>query len=109
MDMRKHPDLSVPERRRFGKTAETRAAALRRFRAGESVANIARRLDLDPIQVRYMLMQERVEDGEVPAVAPNPTAIAGALQAGGEFGTAPWVACRAGVTEHYVRRHSPRE
>ena len=105
--MRKHPELSVPERRRFGKSAETRDQALRRFRAGESVTDLARWLDLDPIQVRYMLMQERVEEGEVRAVATNPTAIAAALQAGGEFGTAPWVACRAGVTEYYVRRHSP--
>ena len=31
MDMRQHPELSVPERRHFGKSRETRAEALRRL------------------------------------------------------------------------------
>lgn len=108
MDMRSHPELSVPERRRFGKSAQTRREALRRYRAGERLADIARWLELNHNQVRYLLMQERVEDGEVSAIAPSAVTIAAAREAGGEFGTAAWVACRAGVTENYVVRHSPR-
>jgi hypothetical protein len=104
VDMRRHPDLSVSEKRRFGKSPQTCAEALRRFRAGSSQAEIARWLKLSPLQVRYMLMQERVEDGEVSAVAPTTSAIGKALEDGGEFGSSAWVACRPGVVENYVVR-----
>jgi hypothetical protein len=104
MDMREHPELGVPERRSFGKSAQTRVEALRRYRDGDSQAAIARWLELNHNQVRYLLMQERVEDGEVPRVAPSRRAIREALDRGGEFGTVPWVACRAGVVDSYVER-----
>lgn len=104
MDMRQHPELEVLERRRFGQSAETCGEALRRFRDGASQAEIARWLGLSPTQVRYMLMQERVEDGEVPRIARNREAIQEALDRGGEFGKVPWVACRATVVEDCVRR-----
>jgi hypothetical protein len=58
--------------------------------------------------VRYLLMQERVEDGEVSAIGTSPAAIVAALRAGGEFGTTAWVACRAGVVQNYVVRHDPQ-
>lgn len=51
-----------------------------------------------------MLMQERVEDGEVPRVAPNREAILAALDQGDEFGTVPWVACRATLVDNDVKR-----
>ena len=104
VDMRRHLDLSVPERRRFGLEKKTRKEALRRFRAGDSQADIARWLGLNHNQVRYLLMQERVEDGEVAAVAPTASAIREALDEGGEFRTSAWVACRAGVVENAVAR-----
>jgi hypothetical protein len=104
VDMRRHPDLSVREKRRFGKSPQTCAEALRRHRAGTSEAEIARWLKLGPNQVRYLLMQERVEDGEVSAVAPTASAIRKALEDGGEFGSSAWVACRAGVVENDVVR-----
>src|SRR5687767_4563539 len=102
--MRRHLNLSVPERRRFGLKKETRKEALRRFRAGDSQANIARWLGLNHNQFRYLLMQERVEDGEVPAVAPTASAIRRAVEEGGELGSSAWVACRAGVVENEVVR-----
>lgn len=104
MDMRQHPELDVPERRHFGKSPATRREALRRHRDGDSLESIARWLGLNKNQVRYLLVQERVEDGEVPRVAANPEAIRAALARGGEFATVPWVACRAGVVENHVRR-----
>ena len=104
MDMRRHPKLSVLERRRFGKSAHTCAEALRRYREGAGQGDIALWLGLSPTQVRYLLMQERVEDGEVPRVAPTRGAIREALDRGGEFGTVAWVACRAGVVDNHVRR-----
>jgi hypothetical protein len=104
MDMRHHPELSVPERSRFGKSAETCVEALRRYRDGASHSDIARWLRLSPTQVRYLLMQQRVEDGEVARVDPTRGAIRAALDRGGEFGTIAWVACRAGVVENYVQR-----
>lgn len=104
VDMREHPELSVTEKRRFGLSARTRAEALRRFRAGDSRAALAQSLRLNEIQVRYLLMQERVEDGEVPRLAANSEAICEALECGGEYGTPPWVACRAGVTLNIVKR-----
>lgn len=103
-DMRHHPELSVPERRHFGKSAETRAEALRRYRDGETLKSLADWLRLNETQVRYMLMQERVADGEVTRVAPTVEAVRAALDAGGEFGSPAWVACRAGVVENFVRR-----
>lgn len=104
MDMREHPELAVLEKRRFGKSAETCAEALRRSRDGATLAEIASWLDLGPTQVRYMLMQERVEDGEVPRVPANREGIQEALDQGGEFGTVPWVACRATVVDSEVER-----
>src|SRR4051794_37219158 len=102
--MRQHPELAVQERRRFGKSEYTRVEALRRFRAGDSLASIARWLGLSVIQTRYLVIQERVEDGEVSRVAPDAEAIRSALDQGGEFGTNAWVACRAFVVENQVRR-----
>jgi hypothetical protein len=49
-------------------------------------------------------MQERVEDGEVAAVAPTASVIRKALDKGGEFRSSAWVACRAGVVENAVAR-----
>jgi hypothetical protein len=104
VDVRRRPDLSVPEKRRFGKSTQTCEEALRQYRAGSSQAEISRRLKLSPLQVRYLLMQQRVQDGEVPAVAPTLTAIRKALEDGGEFSSSAWVACRAGVVETFVVR-----
>jgi hypothetical protein len=102
LDMRRHPQLSVREKRRFGKSAQTCEEALRRHHAGSSQAEIASWLELSPLQVRYLLMQQRVEDGEVPTVAPSLPAIRKALEDGGEFGSSAWVACRADVVENFV-------
>lgn len=104
VDMREHPELSVPERRHFGKSEQTRVEALRRYRNGDKFATIAKWLGLNHNQVRYLLMQERVADGEVPRISPTAEAVRAALDAGGEFDSAAWVACRAGVVEDYVRR-----
>jgi hypothetical protein len=41
---------------------------------------------------------------DVPAVAPTASAIRKALEDAGEFGTVPWVACRAGVVQSHVVR-----
>ena len=99
-----HLDLDVLKRGRFRLADQRRAEALKRHRDGDSFADIARWLGLNHNQVRYLIMQERVEDGEVPRVANNSDAIREALEGGGEFGTPAWVACRAGVIQNDVVR-----
>lgn len=96
--------LTVAERRLQGASLGDRRKAVKMVNGGDSINDVAEFLDMSPIKAKYLVMQQQVEDGDVPAIKPtDEKAILKALKADDDYSSVAWIACRTGLADGKVK------
>lgn len=97
--------LTVAEKRLAGHKLGERRQAVKLANNEGSMAEVAELLDTTPTKAKYLVMQQQVEDGDVPAIKPtNEKAIVNALKRGDDHSSVAWVACRTGLSDAAVKK-----
>jgi hypothetical protein len=95
--------LTVAERRLEGHSVGDRRKAVK-LANSDGIAAAADLLGESTVKAKYLVMQQQVEDGDVPAIKPtDEKAILKALKAGDEYSSVAWVACRTGLADGKVK------
>jgi hypothetical protein len=95
--------LTVAERRLEGHSVGDRRKAVK-LANSDGIAAAADHLGTSTVKAKYLVMQQQVEDGDVPAIKPtDEKAILKALKSGDEYSSVAWVACRTGLADGKIK------
>lgn len=95
--------LTVAERRLEGHSLSDRRKAVK-LADSDGIQEAADFLKTTTIKAKYLVMQQQVEDGDVPAIKPTDAkAILRALKADDDYSSVAWVACRTGLADGKVK------
>jgi len=102
-------DAEAKRKAQQAQDAKLRAEVVKRCVKGdETVGSVAKVLKITPGKAAFLIMQHRVENGEVPSISAKSdsallNAIATARAKGDEFSSWGWLAARSGRSEGWIK------